>query len=174
MQDVITLANFLTLESLEQRCEQFIIEHLEPSNCVEVFSLGDSLANSRIAEEAVGILSASFHQLLLKDKDFYLRLGLDLFKQVVSHPNLILFSQFGTILPRAERTNQLRGLADKFYGVNNLSEGEKEALKALVKGAQRRFDQQEEWVQLSVLGQPGDNPTPVRQVSSSQRIHVKW
>ena len=183
VQDLITLANFLQLPSLEERCEQFIVGNLEVSNCIGVFELGVNLSNAKLKEMAAEVLVANFQTCLNEEKDSNLVLMTEfIFKRVMSDPKLILFSQYGTILEQKHRIEALNILKLKYCEVHKLPEGEI-SLQTAKDALERKFDQIEDWDKWNeedvVLGRSIN--TLIREVeveddilSSKEEIRAVW
>lgn len=169
VQDVIVFANYVMINEIVKLCEDFIINNLDLTSCVDVLKLGDFLGNSAIIQEANNLICRNFQTLFSQTEELQL-FPLHLFKQILSSDKLLLFSEYNTILPGTEREEKLAEFIDKY---NSLNSSDNDELKQLLRNdknkdikSHRELSHLKTWT-TDRMGVPGDNPNNLGQVTIS-------
>jgi hypothetical protein len=161
VQDVMVFANYVMITEIVKLCEQFIINNLDLSSCIDVLKLGDFLGNSVIIQEANNLICRNFQNLFSQTEEFQM-FPLHLFKQILSSDKLLLFSQFNTILPGKEREEKLSQFIDEYCSLNKADVEELKALLRVDKNKHiknpRELSHLKTWT-TERMGSPGDNPS---------------
>eukprot|EP00092_Neocalanus_flemingeri_P058216 GFUD01069333.1.p1 GENE.GFUD01069333.1~~GFUD01069333.1.p1 ORF type:complete len:566 (+),score=144.80 GFUD01069333.1:433-2130(+) len=169
VQDVMVFANYVMIMEVVKICEDFITNNLDQGTCLDVFKLGDFLGNSAITDQAKKMICRNFQTILLEDE--LTMIPLHLFKQVLSSDKLILYSEYGTILPGIEREVKLGEMIEKYCLVNSM-ENEREVLKANLRidqnnqiSSHRELSHLKTWTVIEKMGSAGDSHRHVQSFS---------
>lgn len=108
VQDVLVASNFLQVKELITKCSDLMARNLDVTNCVTVLRLADLLNNDVLLQEAINFIGDKFHTLLTSSTiDDMMMLPVDLFAKCIKSDRIILFSQYGTVLPAIQREEAL-------------------------------------------------------------------
>jgi len=169
VQDVIVFANYVMINEIVKLCEQFIINNLDLTSCIDVLKLGDFLGNSTIIHEANNLICRNFQTIFSQTEELHL-IPLHLFKQILSSDKLLLYSEHNTILPGVEREEKLCEFIDIYC---NLDRSNIDELKSLIRiDNKKEIENHRELSHLKTwtserMGSPGDHPKHLRTVRIS-------
>jgi hypothetical protein len=170
VQDVMVFANYVMITEIVKVCEEFIINNLDLSSCIDVLKLGDFLGNSAILEEAKNLICRNFQTLFSETEEFQ-TFPLHLFKQILSSDKLLMFSKYNIILPGVQREEKLAEYIEQYCEQNNMDKG-REDLKDLLRTddknqikCHRELSYLKTWKVTDKMGTAGDNPAVVNTVS---------
>jgi hypothetical protein len=151
-------------------CEEFIINNLDLSSCIDVLKLGDFLGNSAILEEAKNLICRNFQALFCETEEFQ-TFPLHLFKQILSSDKLLMFSKYNTILPGVEREEKVAEYIEQYCEQNNIDKG-REDLKDFLRTDEknqikchRELSHLKTWKVTDKMGTAADNPAVLNTVS---------
>ena len=105
-QDLLEASNFLQVTQLNLKCEEFMIRHLDVSNCVALLKLADQLSLERLLQNSIDFIGDNF-QLLFETSEEFKHLPVELFAKCIKSDQIILYSNFGTVLPAIQREEAL-------------------------------------------------------------------
>eukprot|EP00092_Neocalanus_flemingeri_P005527 GFUD01005957.1.p1 GENE.GFUD01005957.1~~GFUD01005957.1.p1 ORF type:complete len:585 (+),score=168.00 GFUD01005957.1:112-1866(+) len=169
VQDIMVFANYVMIMEVVKICEDFIIDNLDQSTCLDVFKLGDFLGNSAITDQAKKMICRNFQTMFLEEE--LNMIPLHLFKQVLSSDKVVLYSEYETILPGIEREVKIGEMIEKYCLVNSM-ENEREALKSILRidqknqiSSHRELSHLKTWTVSEKMGSAGDNPRHVQSFS---------
>jgi len=156
VQDILTCANYLAIEDVVDKCENFIIQNLESSNCLEVLLFADQISSKKVKKAALEFSSRHFQ--VLATSPSLNSLPTHLHTEILKSDSLLLYSNFGTLLTDELREDALERHLQKCDDLNNREEGivrrgEERVGRELGKGVDYYPSN------LAVMGRPGDNPT---------------
>ena len=113
VQDLLTFAKYIQVQEVARRCERFIVQHLDTSNCLEVLVFADQIGNSVVATTALQLLCKNVQKVLGSGEQVR-RLPSHLLTEVLQSDHLLLFSQRGTVLPGQQREAAMEEHLNKF------------------------------------------------------------
>ena len=167
VQDVMVFANYIVIPEIVRVCEEFIVNNLDLSTCVDVLKLGDHLGNSSIIEEAKNFICRNF-QTLFSSNDQLQAFPLHLFKQILSSDKLVLYSKYNTILPGVEREEMLGEYIEKHCedkDVQDMKDLLRTDKKRKIK-CHRELSHLKTWNFCSRMGNAGDNAKFLKTISA--------
>jgi len=107
IQDLLEASNYLQIKSLSSKCCDFMARNLDLGNCVGVLRLADQLSIESLLQEAINFVGDHFHSLLDGAEPELLKLPVELFAKCIKSDNIILYSNYGTVLPAIQREEAL-------------------------------------------------------------------
>jgi len=158
VQDILTCANYLVIQDVVEKCEDFIVRNLDTANCLEVLLFADQISSMKVMKAALEFSSKHFQALATLPS---LRsLPVHLHREILKSDSLALYSQFGTLLTDEHREDALERHLQRFEesGVREeglVRRGEDRVGRELGKGVDYHPSN------LAVFGRPGDHPTAV-------------
>ena len=105
-QDLLEASDFLQDTELKLKCEEFMIGHLDVSNCVALLKLAGQLCLERLQQNSIDFIGDNF-QLLFENSEELKHLPVALFAMCIESDRIILYSKFGTVLPAIQREEAL-------------------------------------------------------------------
>jgi len=166
VQDVIVFANYVMINEIVKICEEFIINNLDLTSCIDVLKLGDFLGNPTIICEANNLVCRNFQTLFSQTEDLRL-IPLHLFKQILSSDKLLLYSEYNTILRAEPREEKLSEFIDIYSNLNGSGIDELKSLLRMDKNKEfEHFRELSHYTPVTTdkMGSPGDNPNHLRTV----------
>jgi len=158
VQDVLTCANYLAIQGVVDKCEDFIVRNLDTTNCLEVLLFADQISSTKVMKAALEFSSKHFQALATLPS---LRsLPVHLHREILKSDSLALYSQFGTLLTDEFREDALESHLKRFEDVGVREEG-------LVRRGEERVNREfgtgvdYQPSNLAVFGRPSDHPVTV-------------
>jgi len=106
VQDLLEASNYLQIKEMYEKCVDFMARNLDISNCIGLLQLADQLSVERLFQEAINFIGDNFQKLFETNEEFK-QLPVELFAKCIKSNRIILYSQFGTVLPAIQREEAL-------------------------------------------------------------------
>lgn len=167
VQDIVVFANYVMIMDVVKVCEKFIIKNIDLSSCLDVLKLGDFIGNSVVVDESKKMICKNFQTIFSEDEEALKSMPINLFKQILSSDQLILYNEYNIVLPGDQREEKLAEFIEK-YCLVNLIEKDREDLKNCLRGdKERKISSHRELSHLKTflvsqkMGSAGDYPRNV-------------
>jgi len=163
IQDTTEVANYLMVEGVMKKCDEFIVRNLDTENVLDVLLLGYNIGSSRILDGCLNFICHNFDELYSIDSYKFFNLPSDLVKRILDSPDLILYDRFGIILPQSDRVVEIQRIATKYQFSSQATNG-LDFLSSLDTVTPKRLGFQVVYKaggaqgNTSVMGRPGDQP----------------